>query len=329
MNKPDKKSIDRTIRNIATPEEARSVIRWFSTPEGSRYLSSLMDEDINKTTLGMETELIDHAVPTWDMYGHIMNRIRWQKRRRILFRAAAILIPAMLFIGQFLYVNSRIDIFDNAGFEEIVVPKGERLQVVFQDGSKATLNSESRMRYPRKFAFAERRVEMEGEAFFEIATNKKRPFKVDLNGLEVEVTGTAFNTKSYPEDRDVFVSLETGTVSLDAQSKTIAHLNPGEQAIYNKNTGICKIIKQDNVGQNSAWKNNRIIFEHTPLTEVIKILGRYYNTEFVIKNHEALSYSFTITTTRKQIHEVLAELEKITPIVFYEKEGQIWVDIKK
>lgn len=329
MEAPDKKSIDRTLRNTASPEEARAVIRWFATPEGNRYLSTLMDRDMNEITPGSEARLIDHAIPTEEMFAYIMDRVRWQRRRRMIFRAAAILIPAILLIAQFIYMNSRVDFFDTMSYEEIIVPKGERMQVVFQDGSKATLNSGSRMRYPRKFAFSERKVELEGQGFFEVASLKSRPFKVDLKGIEVKVLGTTFDTKAYPDDREIFISLETGSIVLDALSHTIARLKPGEKAIYNKETGACRIISQNQIERNSAWKDNLIIFEHTPLSEVIATLERYYNVTFVIEDKKALEYSYTLTTSRKQIREILLELEKITPVRFNEKEGEITVTIKK
>lgn len=201
--------------------------------------------------------------------------------------------------------------------------------IVFQDGSKAILNSGSRMRYPRKFAFSERKVELEGEAFFDIVSNKNRPFKVELSGINVKVLGTTFDTKAYPEDKEILISLETGNVTLNFLSKTIASLKPGEKAVYNKLTGVCEIMKQNNIGENSAWKNNLIIFEHTPLSQVITVLERYYNVTFNVKDEEVLKYSYTITTEKKDIHAVLLELEKITPVRFLEKDGEVLITLKK
>ena len=227
MKAPDKHIIDRTLNNTATPEEARQVIRWFSTPEGSRYLSSLMDEDMEKIQPGSEDLYTERSIPTDEMYQFIMKKIHLQQRKRFIFRAAAILIPLLLFLGQFWYIDKHIDLFADSGYEEIYVPKGERMQLIFQDGSKAIL------KYPRKFGFNERKVELEGEAFFEVSPNKDRPFIVDVKDINVKVLGTAFDVKAYATDPDIFVSLETGKVALANNSRPLAHLQPQNRCLQN------------------------------------------------------------------------------------------------
>lgn len=130
MKAPDKHIIDRTLSNTATPEEARQVIRWFSTPEGANYLSSLMDEDIDTIQPGNEELYAERTIPSDEMYQYIMKRIHLQERKRMLFRAAAILIPFLFLLAQFWYIDKRIDLFADSGYEEIYVPKGERMQLI-------------------------------------------------------------------------------------------------------------------------------------------------------------------------------------------------------
>lgn len=328
MKRPDKHSIDRTLNNSASKEEAREVLRWFASPEGSQYLSALIDEDEKKILPGTESHYIEERIPSAEMYERILSMVRWQRRRRLLFRAAAILIPLILFAGQFWYIDKRIDLFDNGGYEEVYVPKGERTQLIFQDGTKVSLNAESRIRYPRKFAFSERKVSLEGEGFFEVATNKDRPFIVDLNGLDVKVLGTTFDVKAYPADPDIFVTLETGKVSITSQAHPIALLKPGEKAIYNRSSGVCKISKPENVAQSSAWRKNKIIFNNASLSEVTQVLSRWYNIEFSITDSTALYYNYTLTSSKKEIHQVLQELEKIAPVRFTDKDGTIQITMK-
>lgn len=210
MKAPDKHIIDRTLSNTATPEEARQVIRWFSTPEGANYLSSLMDEDIDTIQPGNEELYAERTIPSDEMYQYIMKRIHLQKRKRMLFRAAAILIPFLFLLGQFWYIDKRIDLFADSGYEEIYVPKGERMQLIFQDGSRAMLNAETRIKYPRKFGFSERKVELEGEAFFEVSPNKDRPFIVDLKDVSVKVLGTTFDVKAYITDPNILFHWKPG-----------------------------------------------------------------------------------------------------------------------
>ncbi|WP_075559912.1 FecR family protein [Parabacteroides timonensis] len=330
MDTPDKRKIDNTLNNTATQEEAKEVIRWFSTPEGGTFLSKLMDNDLKNIPLRQESDYIEHPIPSSEMYEFIINRIRRQQRGRILFKVAAILIPILLLTGQFWYIDKKVDLFDNAGYEEIVVPKGERMQLVFQDGSKASLNSESRIKYPRKFSFTERKVELEGEAFFEISSNKERPFIVDLNSINVQVLGTTFNVKAYSSDSDILITLETGKISISNKIQSIAFLKPGEKATYNKITQKCLITKSKDITQASAWKKNLIIFDNTPLSEVIATLSRWYNINFIINDPSTLKYSYTLTSHKKQVQEILSELEKIAPVRFTEQKNSSYsVSLKK
>lgn len=329
MKAPDKHIIDRTLDNTASPEEARQVIRWFATPEGTKYLSSLLDEDAERIQPGNEDLHAERSIPSDEMYQYIMEKIRLQKRKRMLFRAAAILIPFILLLGQFWYINKRIDLFANSGYEEIYVPKGERMQLVFQDGSKAMLNAETRIKYPRKFGFSERKVELEGEAFFEVSPNKDRPFIVDLKEMNVKVLGTTFDVKAYTADPDIFVSLETGKVVLSDNSRPLADLKPGEKATYNRTTGVCKISRPENIGHNSAWKSNQIIFDNAPLSEVMATLSRWYNIQFEVQDSSVLHYNYTLTSTNQKLDQILKDLEKITPVQFTEEEGIIKIKRKK
>ena len=133
-------------------------------------------------------------------------------------------------------------------------PKGERMQLIFQDGSKAMLNAETRIKYPRKFGFNERKVEWREKPSSKYLPTKTAPFIVDVKDINVKVLGTTFDVKAYATDPDIFVSLETGKVALANNSRPLAHLQPGEKATYNRKTGVCKISRPEDIGHNSAWK---------------------------------------------------------------------------
>lgn len=324
MNIPDEKKINKTLDNTSTPDEAKEVIRWFSTQEGYLYLSELIDKDFNNISPGKESEHIDHPIPSDEMYTYINNVIKWQRKKRFVFKIAVILIPFLLLTTQLWYIDKKIDLFNNIGYEEISVPKGERMQLVFQDGSKVSLNSESRIKYPRKFSFSERKVQLEGEAFFEINPNKNRPFIVDLNNINIHVLGTTFNIKAYVSDPDIYISLETGKVFISKDTQPIAYLKPGEKATYNKLTRKCSITKTQYITKSSAWKNNLIVFENSSLSEVITTLSRWYNVNFNINDSTSLKYSYTLTSHKKSIQQILQELEKIAPVRFVEQENNCY-----
>ena len=158
MKIPDLSIIEKTLNNEATSEESCEVVRWFKTPEGQAWLAERIDQDEKTIHMGEEEAWIDHPIPSAVMYQNIMRQLRRQKIRRFIAYAAAVFIPIALIIGLFIRINSQVDLLADDGYDEVYVPNGERMQVLFQDGSKVHLNSGSRIRYPKKFGLSERKV---------------------------------------------------------------------------------------------------------------------------------------------------------------------------
>lgn len=157
---------------------------------------------------------------------------------------------------------------------------------------------------------------MVGEAYFVVAKNKKRPFIVNLNGPSVHVLGTSFDVQAYPENKDIVICLDEGHVNLTLSSAKEYPLLPGEKLIYNKESELCRIIKNDHSKQVSMWKDNVISFKDTPLTEVVKVLNRWYNVNFKIEDEQASKYVYTLTSDNTILEKVLQDLEKIAPVKF-------------
>lgn len=310
MKIPDLSIIEKTLNNEATSEESCEVVHWFKTPEGQAWLAERIDQDEKTIHMGEEEEWIDHPIPSAVMYQNIMRQLHRQKIRRFIAYAAAVLIPIALIIGLFIRINSQVDLLADDGYDEVYVPNGERMQVLFQDGSKVHLNSGSRIRYPKKFGLSERKVYLEGEAWFEVAKNKNRPFIVDLSYMDIKVLGTTFDVKAYPEEEAIFVALETGSIELKSRSFKSYQLRPGEKAVYNKASGRCEVLRSHDVKMYSAWRRNVLVFKSAPLSDVMKTLARTYDISFDVKDSAALRYTYTITTDSVNLTTVLKELEK-------------------
>lgn len=328
MEMPDLSVLEKTLNNEAGREEARYVVRWLATPEGQAWLSERMDMDEKAVALGDEARWADHSIPSAVIYQRIMKQLRRRRIRRWVMYGAAILIPLVLFVGLFMQVDSRVNLLSEVEYDEVYVPNGERMQVLFQDGSKVHLNSGSRIRYPKQFGLSERRVQLEGEAWFEVAKNRNRPFVVDLSCLDVRVLGTTFDVKAYPNEEAIFVALESGSVELKSKTLKNLLLKPGEKAFYNRASGRCEVARSRNVAAYSAWRRNVLVFKDAPLSEVMATLSRTYNIAFTVADSTALQYTYTLTTDSASLPAVLKDLEKITPVRFIEQQGQIEVRIK-
>lgn len=327
--KPDDVLIDKFLHNTCTPEEAGVVLSWLSSPEGQVFAESLLERDI--TAAGTEHDLVpDHPVPTLKMFREVHRAINaheqksqvsgWFGRGWIKI-AAAVLIPLLL--TNLLIWKLTLKPSDDISWAEVYVPKGEKLQVMFQDGSRVWLNSDTRLRYPKVFAGNERKVILEGEAYFKVNGEKKRPFLVSLsNNLKIKVTGTSFNVRAYHNDGEIVTSLDEGKISLFGDREMEYALLPGQIASYNKS--LAKVsIGQTVIGGSSQWKENKLVFENTHLEEVIKTLERWYNVEFVVENKESLHYTYTMKFQNEPLQHVLFGLEKITPIKCEFKNGVV------
>ena len=164
----------------------------------------------------------------------------------------------------------------------VTTPRGRQFSLLLPDGSRVWLNAGSSLRFPTAFAGKERRVELTGEAYFEIAKDKSKPFFVHTNHTETEVLGTSFNISAYPDEDAVDATLIEGRIrtGLPAGQVTLmpdqVTLMPGEQA----KIGVrVEVDHQANVEQAIAWKNGAFNFENMGLKEVMRQLARWYDLD--------------------------------------------------
>lgn len=322
MNKPTDKQIKDVLVGAATKEVAGDVARWFSTDDGMDWIAKSIDEDIENIKPAEAELYVNHAVRSDQMLASIMKRVRRKRMRRLLFRVAAVLVPFIFFVGLVHQIDSRIDLFGAVEMEEVVVPKGERIQIMFQDGTRAYVNSDTRLKYPKNFGLSTREVYLEGEAYFVVAPNKKRPFVVNMDKTSIQVLGTSFNVEAYPENKDINIFLEEGKVSFNTLSNKEYPMSPGERLVYNKKTEHCTIYKNTNSESVSSWKQNVIVFRDASLTEVIQKLSRWYDITFKVQDEKARDIAlFTLTSNGGTLPDVLKDLEKISSLKFqYDKD---------
>ncbi|NDV78716.1 FecR family protein [Dysgonomonas sp. 511] len=319
MQKLDEEKIDKIINGIGNDEDSEKVAAWFATKEGQLYLSRRMDEEFYTDKDLLETLMETQDIPSDDIYEKIEKRLFVKKIIKIGSYAAAILLPLIIVFWGLNKLDSRVDLFGDAEYVDVYTPKGERMQIVFPDGSVAYLNSDTKLRYPKKFAFSDRKVYLDGEAYFEIEKNASRPFIVELDSVAVNVLGTSFNLEAYSSERNISLILDEGKVNLRPLSGTKKYtLDPGEKMIYDKVNGSCIILANNSYVSPSLWKDDVVYLKNKPLEEVIKVLDRKYDIRFEILEQEALKYSYTILISRNTpLEKVLLDLEKIAPVVFH------------
>ncbi|MBS2212646.1 FecR family protein [Carboxylicivirga mesophila] len=186
---------------------------------------------------------------------------------------------------------------NETAFNTISVPRGGEYQLVLSDGTKVWLNSESSLTYPISFSNHQREVFLTGEAYFDVTTDKEKPFVVKTTTSDVKVYGTQFNVMSYDSDKLVETTLVEGSVAVIIDGmETLIH--PGQQAQINKvNNQV--FINEVNVELYTAWKDGIFRFEEMSLQQMADKLGRWYDVDFFFANEDVKNKRFTGAVKRE------------------------------
>lgn len=179
--------------------------------------------------------------------------------------------------GLIVYKAGTVGVSGETQYNTLTNPKGSNvIGIVLQDGSKVWLNAESSLTYPVAFTGKDRKVTIEGEAYFEVAKNRRKPFMVLHNGMEVRVLGTLFNVSAYAGEPIAHVTLLEGSVKVSS-GKTSGILKPGQRARINNNR--VEVESNINADRSVAWKNGYFSFDKADVTEVMNQISRWYNVQ--------------------------------------------------
>ena len=207
-------------------------------------------------------------------------------------------------------------------YNTLIVPRGGEFSLELADGTRVWLNTESKLRYPVAFTGKERKVEMEGEVYFEVAKNREKPFVVTVNGVDIRVLGTSFNVSAYQED--VVTTLVTGKVLLTTYDRKCMELLPNEQGIVDPQGDIRK--EQVDVALYTAWKDGNFVFRKQSLEHIMEIVERWYDLKVTFEDEWCKQVSFSGNVERYDDFSKLAEmLEATGSVKFRIKNNEIYV----
>ncbi len=207
-------------------------------------------------------------------------------------------------------------------YNVLQTPRGGEYKVILPDGTKVWLNAATKLKFPTAFTGKERKVEIEGEAYFEVTKDISKPFLVHTGEMEIMVLGTSFNVNSYPDEIDIITTLVEGKVNIHklsmADKRSTSHiLIPGEQAVYKKK-GHTIETKQVDTEIYTAWKDGRFIFARESLESMMRKLERWYNFETVYVNQEIRDYHFSGTLDRYEDISGILEMISLTTNISFE-----------
>ena len=310
------------ISKDAGVKEEQEMLSLFHRQEDEYELKSLLLQDLEDTFVDKEFVPV---LSGW--FPGLWSRICKNEKKNPpihswiypLIRIAAALILGLIF-G--FYLNSFLN-KDEPVYYTARSPLGSVSEWILPDGTEVFLNAGSEIRYSvegERF----RTAHLSGEAWFNVAPDKKRPFVVNTSWYNIKAIGTKFNVKAYESDKEVITTLEEGKIILmpvsDFRFENNIALKPGEQAVFEKNSQRLA-LKNVNAKWFTSWKDNKLIFMNMNLKDLIVLLERKYGVDIVVKNPDILFYHCDGTFKNETIIEVLEIIKKTLPIN-YEIVGQ-------
>lgn len=204
---------------------------------------------------------------------------------------------------------------------QLIVPRGCEYRLILSDGTKVWLNSSSVLTFPTVFAGDLRRVELTGEAFFEVSPDAGHPFIVVTPKMDVKVLGTSFNVSVYEDEEAVHTTLLKGRVEVRTRGGEPCELKPGEQAYL---TGGELTRKEVNTRQFTSWINGKFMFFNTPLEEISKQISRWYDVDIFFSREEVKEIRFTGAMLRfEPLEELIRMIESTSNVRFSVKNKTI------
>ncbi|MDF1573447.1 MAG: FecR domain-containing protein [Bacteroidales bacterium] len=322
------------LNNSCSEEEFEELTRWAKNKVATDvdrhwswdYWNNLEPDEksLDKQKYEVLLHKIHHEINLRQRTGSNGKLIRLTIVAKWINRVAAILILPLLGVILYLLSNTTPQNRNSSGVAvdslEVIAPVGSRTTVQLADGTQVHLNYGSRIKYPRNFAGRSREIKLSGEAYFNVAHNPKKPFVVRTGNMNIKALGTRFNVQAYPSDNVIATTLAEGKVmvgkTFPGKAETVlSTLAPGQHVEYDKTTGKIS-SSMVNVDKYIAWKEGRMVFDNTPITEVTRQLGRKFNVDIEVA--ENISYlTYTVTFIDDPLYLILDLMTETTPITYY------------
>jgi transmembrane sensor len=354
--------IARVLNKEASAQEQKELIKILQLDESLQQQYDLLtriwkekEEHIqqdNETARKTISRIINKAELEKQDIEPIIRKSWLSRTKRVWLAAASIVI---IFFAGWLFKRSQSSLKEETKQETLEARKGSRSRSLLLDGTTVWLNAGSKLYYENDFSGATREVRLEGEAFFDVVKQPEHPFIVHTSGIDIKVLGTAFNVKSYPEDKTVETTLYRGSVKVFRETETEAkaiQLKPNEKLILAKQAAISPVevskevkqstakeilpasftiahidsTKKENERFETAWLYSRLEFRGDGFEELARKLERWYNVTVVFTNEKVKQLSFNGSFEKENVEQAFAALKAANPLFNYKiKNHEIFV----
>lgn len=330
-----KEKLIKFFNGDASLQEVREIEQWIAQSEENRRYASELKMLIVLSSMPQQKAPLHNRLPLGVMSGRRLSG------RRLPFVAVAAVAVVLLFVNIFLVARIKNGITLSTPVADAVLAteltriyteRGTKATVVLPDSSKVWLNSDTEIEYVADFKGNTRDVSLKGEAYFEVKKDSLKPMVIKIaDGYSIKVLGTKLHVKSYPNDNVSKTTLISGNIKVvfpaDAQGKVKEiSLKPSETFLWgsaSKPETVARPEKQ--ISRDVAWKEGELVFDKTPMAEVIKMLERWHGTRIVVENSKLYNHKLSATFKTESIIQILEVINMLTGIKYQIKDDNVVV----
>ncbi len=366
MNEMNEEKIIRFLNGDFEEGELREFEEWLNADEQNTSLFNSIRDVWLASAMYLKSENFDatkgYKKAVWMMnWRKSKQKAAGRKRKLTLFLTYAAMILVLLSIGagfdHYLTLKQRAS--QESEIVEIFSPLGSKSLVTLPDGSKVWINAKSKISYTTDFNKNDRIVDLTGEAYFNVTSNKEKPFIVRTQHLTVRAYGTEFNVAAYPDDDAVSATLVKGNIVVSTEDNNAStaeyHLKQKENITYfikdkSLHSSLDQEKKEENKDENvvaskvenhvllkkniktllyTSWKDETWVIEGITLDNLATQLERRFNTRILINSNELKQYKFTGTIRNETLEQVLGILVMTTPMKYKIDVGEVSWDLDK
>lgn len=304
------------LSNSATADEMKELDEWIASNED---FHDWLENQVDDSSAEMDAE------KQADILAKIHEKIAVQSKQKFVLpgwakTVAAVALIVLMAVSAAIYFRSNQP--NMIQYAEIGALRGQKASVTLPDGTKITLNSESTLKYSTNYNQSDRAVELVGEAYFEVAKNKKIPFVVKAGKLEIEAKGTAFNIKAYPTDNSISTTLTEGKIEVKTPVDVLSMI-PNERMEYNNAGQTFRKLTLTDAEGSIGWLNDELSFENATLAEVVANFSRIYNIDIQFASESIKEQRFTGKINNNSLLSVLRIISLTSPIRFEQKDSVV------
>jgi len=326
--------ITKVLANSASEEEKNLLSNWLGEKPENRASYELRREQWEEMLLVVSTEdkkrvfadiknRIHQDEKVIDFKNHVSPKKTWGWMKI----AASVVSLISLSALSYYEISDPFSHLNLIGYDLVEADAGVLNNHLLADGSTVYLNGDSRLKYKIDSEASERKLYLEGEAFFDVARDETKPFIIGLEESQVQVLGTSFNVKAYPGDEQIATSVITGRVAFGNEKAKTLILIPGNKGIIDKSQNSISKLDVDN-SRDVAWMERTLNFENTNLSDMAKSLYRMYGVKIKLTDGSLEDLKITAKFEDEKIEEILKILEMTNEFSYKHENDRVLIGKK-